>query len=489
MDSVQSSILKIGNVIAVEGRVIKVNVDKSKNASHLIYNGKAIKNVSVGSFIKITKGFEEIIGKIEGEFIVEERILGNKQYVSEQQKIKRVLVVSLMGFFNQDCFERGIKELPLINNDCYLLSEAEFSLVHDFIKKDDEPILIGRLSQEKGKSISVGINALFASHIGIFGNTGSGKSYTLAKLYHQLLQQYKEEAKFQKNAKFFLIDFNGEYVNEGEGDDNVIIEKHYKNVFRLSTRVKGKDKFSVSSEMLHDSTIWMILLEATEKTQTPFLKRALNNEYIQNRLDSEEHIKSLIEGIIVAITTNKDKTLEKGLVANFLHDIKEATESYADKVSDVQKSFASLQYHNTQNTFYFPTSAGDVYAEKRAFAVLCKDYIDQMRIDIEQASEIELIRLKILINYYDEIVKGYSNREHISPLIKRLSNRVPEMSKVIRVEDKAKPLPANFTIISLKDVNIHMRKVLPLLFCKQWYEEKSQRKQRNIPEYYYRRGA
>ena len=46
----------------------------------------------------------------------------------------------------------------------------------------------------------------------IFGNTGSGKSYTLAKLYHEIIKKFKDQKKFQKNARFLIIDFNGEYV-------------------------------------------------------------------------------------------------------------------------------------------------------------------------------------------------------------------------------------------------------------------------------------
>jgi len=68
----------------------------------------------------------------------------------------------------------------------FLLERDEFKDVHDFVKKGDEPLVIGALTHENGQEISVGVNDLFASHIGIFGNTGSGKSYTLAKIYREL---------------------------------------------------------------------------------------------------------------------------------------------------------------------------------------------------------------------------------------------------------------------------------------------------------------
>src|SRR5690554_1573198 len=190
------AILNIGKVISVKGRQVEVLVSKSKNTSHLNFNGELIKNVSVGSYIKIHKGFQYLIGKIDGEFVTEDKNFENKEYKNQREKIKRILQVSLLGYFEDSSFKQGIKELPLIDNNCSLLTQVEFNRVHNFIKKingvKDEEITIGKLANETSQEIQVGINSLFASHIGIFGNTGSGKSYTLASLYHRLFNKYEE---------------------------------------------------------------------------------------------------------------------------------------------------------------------------------------------------------------------------------------------------------------------------------------------------------
>ena len=170
---VEDAIFKIGRVTSVVGRSIKVKVDKMKNSSHLVYKGELLKNVSVGGYIRIAKGFTNIIGKVEGEFINEDMKFVGKEYGNERQRIERVLNVSLLGFFNGNRFERGIKELPLLDNECLLLQRREFEQVHNFIREDDEPVVLGELSFEREQEIRVGVNGLFASHIGIFGNTGS----------------------------------------------------------------------------------------------------------------------------------------------------------------------------------------------------------------------------------------------------------------------------------------------------------------------------
>ncbi len=73
----------------------------TKNASHLLYNGQIIRNVSVGSFVKIGKGFEELIGKIEEEYITEDKDFIVKNYRREKERINRILKVSLVGYINK----------------------------------------------------------------------------------------------------------------------------------------------------------------------------------------------------------------------------------------------------------------------------------------------------------------------------------------------------------------------------------------------------
>src|SRR5690554_1588267 len=268
-DLQKDSIFKVGKVVSVEGRTIKIEVDKSKNSSHLLYNGEIIRNISVNSYVKITKGFNRIIGKVDGEYVIEDTNYIDKNYTNERKKIKRVLIVKLLGFFTKKGFERGIKELPLINNECYLLDKEEFQDVHQFVGKEDLPLNIGTLTHEPNQNVEIGINQLFASHIGIFGNTGSGKSYTLAKIYHELFLKFKDEQKFQKNAKFLLFDFNGEY----DSKSSIINEKK---VYNLSTRnTKHKDKLVFFESDLLDKDLFSIIANATEKTQKPFVSRTL----------------------------------------------------------------------------------------------------------------------------------------------------------------------------------------------------------------------
>ncbi|WP_373926688.1 helicase HerA domain-containing protein, partial [Enterobacter hormaechei] len=66
------------------------------------------------------------------------------------------------------------------------MSDEIISTIYSFEGKiDAKKILIGKSLLEE-IPIHIPINGIFNSHIGIFGNTGSGKSNSLAKIYSEL---------------------------------------------------------------------------------------------------------------------------------------------------------------------------------------------------------------------------------------------------------------------------------------------------------------
>lgn len=473
-------VLRVGKVVSVKGRSIEVLVDKSKNGSHLLFDGELIKNISVGSYLKICKGYESFIGKIEGEQIAEDRIYSNKEYSNERNKIKRILNIKLLGYLENGKFKQGIKDLPLIDNECFLVSQNEFNKIHYFLKeingKLDEELNIGNLASEKGKEIVLGVNSLFASHIGIFGNTGSGKSYTLASVYHQLFKLYKDQENFKKNAKFIIIDFNGEYLKTEEPDD-IIVEANYKNTYKLSTRSNDSDKYPISEAAINDEDFWSIFLTATEKTQKPFLKRALDNDFYYSRFDTLDNFKWCVSSILDDLMTKQES---KGDILQFLNEISFALGSI-DSIDDIRDTYNKhLQWHSTQEIYYFEIPNGDpVYINNRLFFnTVISQKTDDIDFNIQEISHLQKIRLRIVFEYYNELAKFNINSEHISPLIKRLK-KIEALDRVITVSDEQST--EFLDIISLFDVNTSMKKVLPLLICKQIYDKKKQ--ERNSSKY------
>lgn len=454
----KESIFIIGVVSSVEGRKVKVKVKKDKNLSHLSYRGRTIKNVSVGSYIKITKGFIEIIGKVEGEYIKEESVF-NREYKKDELKISRFLDVSLFGHFDrkEDKFKQGIKEMPLLDNECYLLDREEFNKLHRFYNQE-RTIQIGNLTEEPSQEILLSIKKLFASHIGIFGNTGSGKSNTLAKIFSALFQKNENNKKFKNRSRFIIIDFNGEYTKPE------MISKE-KKVYNLTTRNSEGDKYPIKQSNIERLEIISVLLEATEKTQRPFLSRAIKDLYFDDQF--ERRSRDTIEKLVIDILQKADSNLGVAIFGELFTHLKHLEANGQNVISPILTKIESgdLKYHSLHSTYYI----GSIYANSNLNGLLENAFPNLASVVIEP-SNLGKLKFKLISQYYHEIINGYSNQEHIRPLIGRMFKKFDVLEKLILVQD-AFDQKDNLEVVNLKDVNLEMKKTLPLIIVKQLYDE------------------
>ena len=152
-------VLKIGEVCEVSGRMIKAGIYSEKNTEYLNYDGAVIKNVSIGSFVLIRKGFANIVGKVEGEYM--------KDNVGIPQDIKRI---------ENEKFVHGVTNLQMIGNSVYVITEDVISKI--FAKNATDKVTLGTLIGYEEYPFEINVQELLCSLIGIFGNTGSGKSNT-----------------------------------------------------------------------------------------------------------------------------------------------------------------------------------------------------------------------------------------------------------------------------------------------------------------------
>ncbi len=467
---IDNSIFRIGSVVEVVGQTVKVRIDSGKNTSSILYKGKVIQNISVGGYVKIKKDFEEIIGKIEGELIQENREAANKKYSSNKDRISRILSIKVLGYLDNGKFERGIKELPLIDNTCFLIRAEEFNNIHQFVGDDDQPIKVGQLEFDDGVDIFLGVNKLFASHIGIFGNTGSGKSYTLAKIYRQLFKEFGERARFQEKASFLLVDFNGEYI------DDAIIDNASKNTYDLTTSKKITDiddneKLPIDKITLENTTFWSIFLEATEKTQQPFLNRAIKDRYIESEINNNDFFQYVVAKLIEA-TSVSGRNIDKAIPTEFLFEL--ANYLNDDNVRNAARFFISKLTGGTELYGFNLDGVFNNTENIGAFKGKVESAFNSRTIDVSGLSKIKKIGLKIILKYYDEMIRGFSNREHLAPLIKRLEKRILDIEKVLIIKDHAVDATHNLTVVSLRNVNMTIRKMLPMLIVKEAYDKKKQ---------------
>lgn len=471
----KESIFIIGYVSSVEGRKVKIKVNKNKNSSHLLYGGEILKNVSVGGFVKIVKGFVEIIGKVEGEFTTTEKVF-NKEYNKDEQKIVRYLEVTLFGHFDGDNFEQGIKEMPLIDNKCFLLDKEEFTTLHQFYKKSEYKICLGSLTEEPSQEIEVSVNNLFASHIGIFGNTGSGKSNTLAKIYYELFNLYKKSDDFKTNSKFVIIDFNGEYGMEVKDGEIDTILNEDKKVYFLNTRNKNsdinpKEKIPLSEKDLIDIELISILASATDKTQKPFISRTIDfykKVHQEKDKDGEDNnplnfFKNLLRNRLISILlmVNQEKA---SILIDYFKIVLNVTD--ADSVSVPGWQF-------TLNYFISPAhpSPTKQITEAEIKELELYKIIDNYLFPQNAISKlIHFLYLQIIFDIYNDKAQN----DHVAPAINKLKSKQKEIEKVLNTESKEPIFPEgkNLVVFNFKKCsNQEIKKTIPLILVKKLYDE------------------
>lgn len=458
------AIFQIGEVISIQGREVQVLVDKQKNLAHLFYQGTLIKNVSVGGYIKIAKGYTFIIGKVDGEKIEEEKNY-DLQYYAHEDKMRRVLYVKLLGYIENKKYYKGIKELPLLGNKCFLLDNDEFDQIHSFVNKDDTPIRIGTLLNEERMVVKIGVDRLFSSHIGIFGNTGSGKSYTLANLYKQMFSQFNGQQRFVENAKFLLFDFNGEYAHE-----HCITSQ--KKIYNLSTRGQAgvQSRLPLKDTDLLDVNLLSILANATEKTQQPFISRAISYyNKVRTSNNPEQYYHNILHGLLRRILTMQD-----GLKATLLLDYFEEILPKQDTFGNEYDYRSVLEWHSNAQTFIINTNMGRFYMNdpqnlQQIDTLLLSQNINALDLNGEF--------LNVIINFlyiqliYD-VLSNRAQNEHIAPAINKLKAIQKDFDKVFVIDNNQNFWAGmNFAIINLNEVNIAMRKLIPMLLSVKLYNE------------------
>jgi len=461
---VRDAVLRIGEVSGIDGRKVYISIDKNKNSSDLLFDGEIIKNVSVGGYVEIRKGFLSIIGKADGENLREDNYR-QKDAADEYQDIdknKRILTISLSGYIGPDGrFAGGIKELPLIGNEAYILTDEKIHKIHNLLKSSSSSsISIAKTAIEE-VPVDLPIDGLFNSHIAIFGNTGSGKSNTLAFMYQELFSVLGEKELFKENCRFLLLDFNGEYKKT-----SCITSK--KTVYNLSTRRRADDAIPVSIDELLDVETLSVLVEATEKTQKPFLRRTLRfYKNAKGKDNYHAYLKAILQNKIKGILQMASKDVAFKLL-DYMEEILGAFITEEER-RDLQ---SDIDFHNKNTTFYNRNT--DAYFKTNVEAI--ED--TKLYKAIEKVTPNELNRISALGHFHlflhlqlvGDLFQYKVQNDHIYPVINRFRAKQQSIERTFKVSNDPNFWgDHNFVVVNLRGVNLDMRKTIPLLLAKNVY--------------------
>ena len=405
------SALRIGQVVEVNGNRVTVQVDKSRNSPHTTFLGETIKGVSVGAYVRIARGYLQLIGRVDGERISDNRD-PDQQFGNRSDRLRRLLDLSLIGYITvDDRFEGGLPSMPLIANPCFLLTQPELERVIDIVPLGDEPFPLGTLLEDETEILNVGENSLVASHIGVFGNTGSGKSNTLAFVLESIFKRHGHSIQFRSKARFVVLDFNGEYLGRRDtvSTRKIITKvKQLKDEYDLGAPDASNSRLKLPIASAFDLEFWNVVLDATTKTQAPLIRRAVNNAGWQDALASSADFADAIKSILNEMTKDYNDSVERNSPASLVESLMELFSDVADPaLFDDLLSFLREQVALNRSTgaFYFDYSGGSqgsarrIYSDNPSFRAVVDEFVDGIEFPVSELSEVRRFQARVILQY------------------------------------------------------------------------------------------
>lgn len=491
------SSLRIGTVTAVRGRRIEITVDVDKNDSSLIFQGEIISNVSIGSFLVVRRGYAHLVVQVEEEELIESSAWENSDYRRDVDRNTRILKTSLLGEFQTDTsvspfqthFVSGSQTSPLIGNIAFLASPEQSSKIYVSTSKPGKQITIGRLASDSSIPISLDINAIFASHIGIFGNTGSGKSHSLCQLYTQLFDSLHEISNITQrldSTRFILFDFTGEYSTDSTG--SILCDDEFKSVFGISRNTQWRGQaldspIPLNIEILSDTDFWINILEADGSTQRRFVRKALSAP-----LDSTDIQMLARDFVHLYFTGAFNNQLNVDFLFSIIQNLHESTheenEIFRQKLHELK---TSLKFDSDSQSYYIQAARKRIYYPAREFHEHVNDFFDRFfpQTPTAKLTPLDTIRLKFNLTSLGFAFINLMKVADLDPLLRRLDDHIHTLLTWFEFTSNDIQDHHPLSIINLKDTHFDERQSIPLIITRAAYNKqkrlsKSQQSHLNI---------
>lgn len=219
----------------------------------------------------------------------EKKILGEIEEVEGD-----VIKITFLGEFINERFYSGIIRKPSLSASIRIINAQELAeLVGD---NDPKSMQLG-ISPLYNYPIRINIDDMWSNHSAIFGNTGSGKTYGVARLVQNLFVM-KDKIPF--NSNIFIFNNTSEYDNAFKSI----------NTYNQNFNYKMFTTNSDATENLVKLPLWLLsvddyanLLDVTEYSQLMVIEKMLSlvSVFARNDEESKKYKNHLIASAIVSV--------------------------------------------------------------------------------------------------------------------------------------------------------------------------------------------
>lgn len=172
----------------------------------------------------------------------------------------------------------GVIRKPALDADIRVISEEEIPLI---VGKDEKGYMkLGVSPYYNDYPVYLDVNNFFSNHFAIFGNSGSGKSCGVTRLFQNM---FHDERLFPYKANILLFDSSGEYFNAFNNLSSINTNYHYR-FYSTNETNSSYEKFRIPVFLLN-ATDLALLLQVTSHSQLPIIERMLKLALIFSQTD------------------------------------------------------------------------------------------------------------------------------------------------------------------------------------------------------------
>ena len=206
------------------------------------------------------------------------RVLGEVEDVSQD-----IIKVNFLGVIEDGRFVGGVLRKPTLESKLRFVTEDELNLITGV--PGDGMFELGVSPLYNDKPIYVDINEICSNHLAIFGNTGSGKSYGVARFLQSLF--YDKNFNPYK-ANYVIFDAYGEYHNAFERISEINPEYQFK--YYTTNRTDTNGEIIRIPLWLLDIDDYALLLNADKHSQLQIIEKMIKLARIIS-YDNEEALR------------------------------------------------------------------------------------------------------------------------------------------------------------------------------------------------------
>ncbi|MGN0973504.1 MAG: ATP-binding protein [Bacilli bacterium] len=251
----------LGRIIDIDNSLVKIKLDIDINKQ--------------ANLINIHVVFEDKDKKIIGEIAKLDQEYG---------------FIKIVGIIDKGVFIPGFTKKPAFNSTIRIVTMDELSLILGPQQiTDNSKIYMGTSSVYAHYRINVGLNDFFSSHFAVLGNSGAGKSCTVARVIQNMMSSSSNPP---VGANIFMFDAYGEYTRAFSNISSISPSLNYK-YYTTNTKYPEGEVLSIPLWLLGVDDI-ALLLGVDNPNQMPIIEKTLklvgllkdnNPEVVENKND------------------------------------------------------------------------------------------------------------------------------------------------------------------------------------------------------------